>query len=584
MNKSSQQSAHAPHSRTVAPLAGLLSPSWRGLGAWNYYFLLKFVLLWYGYLNFHPFANLVLLALLLLPIGNLKLHRLRQGLAIPVGIALFYYDTWLPGVNSILSQGDQLVGLSASYFLELVQRFINWQMLGAALVLWVAYLFLSQWLRLTVWVLLALIWLNVQPLTGMTLMLVPNTAGLEQTGLEQTGLEQMGPEQIAPSAALANTPNSAPLVNNANAAANSPALAPSNQNINAALESFYQAEQQRQTQFPTALSPEAIPFDVLVINICSLSWSDLDAVNLANHPLWQRFDIRFAQFNSATSYSGPASIRLLRASCGQSTQTDLYKSAAEQCYLFDNLAALGFSAELAMDHTGKFGNYLDELRQEAKLSAPLMAQSGLPHKLVSFDGEPVLSDSALFSRWLSQRQANTAPRSATFFNLIPLHDGNRVAGSNQTAPYGDRARTLFDDLNGFFDSLEQSGRKVMVIVVPEHGAALVGDKVQLSGLRDIPSPAITQVPVGIKFFGMPAPHQGGVLEVAEPSSYLAISELIARSVNGLLFSASAPDWQALVQNLPQTALVSENENSVVMAFQGKNYIRLNKGDWVLYPN
>lgn len=541
----------------------LLNSSWRGLGGWNYYFLLKFGLLWYGYLNFHPFANLVLLAFLLLPIANNKLHKLRHGLAIPVGIALLYHDTWLPGINSLLSQGDQLTGLSSAYLLELVQRFINWQMLGAALVLWVAYLFLAQWLRFTVWVVLALVWLNVQPLTGSGLAFAPQKA---EPMLEQASNV---PSTGEPQSTLASGSSS---------------LAPTTQNLNAALERFYQQEQQRQTQFPRALTADATPFDVLVVNICSLSWSDLEAINLTEHPLWQRFDIRLQQFNSATSYSGPAGIRLLRASCGQSSQQDLYKPAAEQCYLFDNLVELGFSSQLAMDHTGEFGDYLGELRQYGKLSAPLMSQQGLPHKQVSFDGEPVLSDGLLFSRWLSERQTSESERNATFFNLIPLHDGNRVAGRNQTASYEDRARTLFDELNGFFNSLEESGRKVMVVVVPEHGAALVGDKVQLSGLRDIPSPAMTQVPVGIKFFGMQAPHQGGALEVQEPSSYLAISELIARSVNGQLFSSTQPDWSALVQDLPQTAVVSENENAVVMAFQGKSYIRLNKGDWVLYPN
>lgn len=32
---------------------------WRGLSGWNFYFLVKFGLLWAGYLNFHPLLNLV---------------------------------------------------------------------------------------------------------------------------------------------------------------------------------------------------------------------------------------------------------------------------------------------------------------------------------------------------------------------------------------------------------------------------------------------------------------------------------------------------------------------------------------------
>ncbi len=547
--------AHQP-TPTALPL---LLPYWRGLGGWNYYFLLKLGLLWQGYLNFHPFANLVFVAFLLLPISSPKWHRVRHGIAIPVGIALLYHDTWLPGINSLLSQGHQLADLSGVYMLELVQRFINWQMLGAAFVLWVAYLFLAQWIRFTLWVVLAVVWLNIQTMSGPAWVLAPRAESTQAPAVSTSGAAAAG----------GGNPQQTLVANNAN--------------LNAALERFYQQEQQRQTRFPSTLAPDATPFDLLVINICSLSWSDLAAVNLDTHPLWQRFDIRFQQFNSATSYSGPAGIRLLRASCGQSAQQDLYRPTGEQCYLFDNLASLGFSPQLAMDHSGEFGNYLTELRQHGKLSAPLLSQQGLSRSLVSFDGEPVFNDQQLFSRWLTNRTSQGTERSATFFNLIPLHDGNRIPGRNDTASYQERAKTLFDQLNAFFDTLAQSGRQLMVVVVPEHGAALLGDKVQLSGLRDIPSPAMTHVPVGIKFFGTQASHPGPALEVTSPSSYLAISELIARSVDGDIFTSSQVDWSALVQGLPQTAVVSENDNAVVMAFQGKHYIRLNQGDWVLYP-
>lgn len=138
-------------------------------------------------------------------------------------------------------------------------------------------------------------------------------------------------------------------------------------------------------------------------------------------------------------------------------------------------------------------------------------------------------------------------------------------------------------MNTFLDQLEKSDRKVMVVIVPEHGAALVGDKMQMSGLRDIPSPSITHIPVGVKLVGMTAAHPGSPLQVKTPSSYLAISELVARLVDGKAFSADQVDWQTLTQGLPQTAPISENDNAVVMQYQGKTYIRLNGGDWVPYP-
>ncbi len=534
---------------------------WRGLGGWNLYFLAKFALLWFGYLNFHALPNLVFMAFLLMPIPSQRLHRWRHYLAIPIGIALFYHDTWLPGINSILSQGSQLAGFSAQYLLELINRFINWQMIGTAFVLFIAYLFVAQWVRVTVFTVAALAWLNIVNIAGPAVSLLPAASTATAGG--------------------ANTPaTSAPAAGDA---APADSLPPTSANLTAYLNQFYEREKGRATAFPAALPADAQPFDLLVINICSLAWADMDAVNLQNHPLWSKMDIMFDNFNSATAYSGPAAIRLLRASCGQLSHHDLYQPVNQQCYLFDNLAKLGFKEQLMLDHSGVFGNFLKELREQGGMQAPLMSQAGVGNELTSFDGEPIYNDLELLTRWLDQQQKGGDGRTATFFNVIPLHDGNRFVGSNKSADYQPRAQKLFDQLNTFLDQLEKSGRKVVVVIVPEHGAALVGDKMQMSGLRDIPSPNITHTPVGIKLVGMKAPHQGGPLQIKTPSSYLALSELVSRLVDGKVFSESSVDWQTLTQGLPQTPVISENDNAIVMQYQGKPYIRLNGGDWVPYP-
>uniref|UniRef100_UPI00315AB793 cellulose biosynthesis protein BcsG n=1 Tax=Serratia marcescens TaxID=615 RepID=UPI00315AB793 len=548
-----------PNSKTQSDNA--LWRYWRGLGGWNLYFLAKFALLWFGYLNFHALPNLVFMAFLLMPIPSQRLHRWRHYLAIPIGIALFYHDTWLPGINSILSQGSQLAGFSAQYLLELINRFINWQMIGAAFVLFIAYLFVAQWVRVTVFTVAALAWLNIVNIAGPAVSLLPTTSTAAAGG--------------------ANTPaTSAPAAGDT---APADSLPPTSANLTAYLNQFYEREKGRATAFPATLPADAQPFDLLVINICSLAWADMEAVNLQNHPLWSKMDIMFDSFNSATAYSGPASIRLLRASCGQLSHHDLYQPVNQQCYLFDNLAKLGFKQQLMLDHSGVFGNYLKELREQGDMQAPLMSQAGIGNELTSFDGEPIYNDLELLTRWLDQQQKAGDARTATFFNVIPLHDGNRFVGSNKSADYQPRAQKLFDQLNTFLDQLEKSGRKVVVVIVPEHGAALVGDKMQMSGLRDIPSPNITHTPVGIKLVGMKAPHQGSPLQIKTPSSYLALSELVSRLVDGKVFSESSVDWQALTQGLPQTPVISENDNAIVMQYQGKPYIRLNGGDWVPYP-
>ena len=175
------------------------------------------------------------------------------------------------------------------------------------------------------------------------------------------------------------------------------------------------------------------------------------------------------------------------------------------------------------------------------------------------------------------------PRTATFYNTLPLHDGNHYPGQSKTADYKARAQKFFDELDAFFTALEKSGRKVMVVVVPEHGGALKGDKMQVSGLRDIPSPSITNVPAAVKFFGMKAPHQGAAVEITQPSSYLAVSELVVRALDGKMFTEDNVNWQQYTANLPQTAAVSENSNAIVIQYQGKPYVQLNGGSWVPYP-
>lgn len=541
---------------------------WRGLSGWNFYFLVKFGLLWGGYLNFHPMQNLVFMAFLLLPLPNQRLHRWRHWIAVPVGIALFWHDTWLPGPESILSQGSEVAGFSLDYLIDLMNRFINWQMIGVFFVLLVAWLFLSQWIRVTVFVVAGMVWLNAITLVGPNFTLFPG--GQPTNTVTTTG---------GTAAATIATANDKPVVGDI-PAQTAPATSA---NLTAWLSSFYAAEAKRQTTFPTQLPADAQPFDLLVINICSLSWDDIENAGLMQHPLWSHFDIVFKNFNSATSYSGPAAIRLLRASCGQPSHSDLYSPAGKQCYLFDNLAALGFKTEFMLGHNGEFGNFMKEIRNYGDIQAPLMDQKGLPVNLLAFDGSPVYDDLAVLQRWMETEGKEQGTRTASFLNILPLHDGNRFVGQSKTADYKLRAQKLFDELDTFFTELEKSGRKVMVVIAPEHGGALKGDKMQVSGLRDIPSPHITNVPAAVKFFGMKAPHQGAAIQITQPSSYLALSELVSRALDGKLFTEESVNWEQYTSNLPQTAAVSENANAVVIQYQGKPWVRLNKGDWVPYP-
>jgi hypothetical protein len=123
-----------------------------------------------------------------------------------------------------------------------------------------------------------------------------------------------------------------------------------------------------------------------------------------------------------------------------------------------------------------------------------------------------------------------------------------------------------------------------VVIVPEHGAGLHGDRMQISGMREIPSPSITHVPVGIKLIGMGGQPRTAPLHVSEPSSYLALSEFINRLYAAPSQEGQGPDWTTLMTGLPQTPAVSENSGTVVLDYAGKPYVRIKEnGTWLPYP-
>ncbi|MET0126912.1 MAG: cellulose biosynthesis protein BcsG [Pseudomonas caspiana] len=523
---------------------------WPGLGLWNLYFIIKLALLWGGYLNLQILPNLVFAAVLLVPLRHRYLALLRTLIAIPLGVALFYQDTWLPPFSRLLDQPGVL-NFTGDYLLELAGRFIDWNLCGALLVLVVGYFFVRQWLRLTTLTLAGFAWLGGSGLLAM------------------------------------HAPVQPPVNQVAGVTSTTSAGEPDSSTLDAYLQKFYSTEAGRQVAFLPSGSA-AQPFDLLLINICSMAWDDLDAVGMRDNKLLQQMDVVFDNFNSATSYSGPAAIRLLRASCGQQPHNKLYGVAPEQCLLMDDLRKLGFDSEVMLNHTGQFEGFIDEVRAQGSLPGPAVSTTGLQRSLVAFDGSPIWRDRDVLDKWWQHREGQKDARVALFYNTTTLHDGNRALtadGGTKSAEYKPRAQNLVDDLSAFLKALEKSGRRVAVVIVPEHGAALHGDRMQIDGMREIPSPSITHVPVGIKLIGMGKNPRSEPLHIAEPSSYLAVSEIISR-----LYAAPpqgeglAPDWQVLLANLPQTPMVSENSGTVVLDYAGKPYVRIKeKGAWLPYP-
>lgn len=541
----------------LAPPAAM--SSWRGLGLWNFYFITKLVLLWYGQLNFHALENLAFAALLLLPLPPLWLHRLRHLLAMPLGVALYYYDSWLPPFNRLIANSAQLTQFTADYLLELAGRFINPTWVAAGLILLVGYLFVSQWIRVTGFTVVALV-----------LLLAVGNAQLFAPGPGVVPMLLSTPASIAPAAGEA-----APTVID-------------DAFLNATLDGFYASQGQQVTQFPSALAADAVPLDVLMLNICSMAWDDLEEAGMAQHPLWAKMDILFDDFNSAATYSGPAVLRLLRASCGQTSNADLYRPAAKQCFLFENLKQLGFTDGLLLNHSGRFDNMLGLLRDAGRLPVAASPFGQLRPALTGFDGSPIYRDREVLTQWWQQRLSSGSPREALFYNSITLHDGNRrvdkTTGKAVSADYGTDLRQVLDDLDSFIEHLQASTRPVLLLIVAEHGAALRGDLMQVKGMREIPSPTVTHVPAGLKLINAKAQLSQRPLHIQAPSSYQALSELIARLVDGEAYRNADFDLLSVTRDLPQLdRVVAENEGSVMVRLHNQHYLRMENQSWIPYP-
>jgi cellulose synthase operon protein YhjU len=513
------------------------------MGIWSFYFIIKIILFYAGYINFHFVANAAFALGIIFSNVQPRLLQIRKWVSIPIAIALLYFDSQLPALRSIIPKLNQLLDFSVQYYIELFIRIVRWEFAVILLVLAIAYYVLSKKLRMSTIAVVALL-----------SILVPLKANILPLAYDSDNQVIGFPSDIE---------------------------------LTESLDGFFIEELSRSAFNPTQKAMGA-PFDILVINICSLAWDDLKYIKEESNPLFQRFHYLFTNFNSASTYSGPSIIRLLRASHGQQDQRDLYKATKENSLLFNNLNKVGYQVELALNHDGRFGNLLKEIRNEGGLVAPLFDNAKATPYLKSFDGSQIYDDYSVLSNWWDARMKLPNERVALFYNTISLHDGNRALDGNKqknsVETYSQRTVKLLADIDRFYTKLNSSGRQVMLVFIPEHGAAIRRNKNDIEGMREIPSPNVTNIPVGIMLTSkVNAPVNTNIIE--QPTSYLAISDLISKSVEKPPFGRVAPSPENYLKNIPSTRFVAENEDTVIMKLGGSYYFRSNNINWNLFePN
>ncbi|PRF46642.1 cellulose biosynthesis protein BcsG [Burkholderia multivorans] len=512
---------------------------------WNLYFILKFALFATGHLQPMWAANLVFALALAAsaPLRSRVARIVRQIAAVAIAVPLLARELHAPPLARLAEAAREVATFRADYWLEILPRLPPPMLLLTVAGVLIVYFVVNRWLRVATFVIAALIAMPLwQAGSGWA------------TRVAQATTAQGG----TATAARAGQP----------------------EDYNAALATFRAQESQRQVAFGHLGSDPAAQFDVIVVHVCSLSWDDLDAAKLRNHPMLSRFDYLFTNFSTAASYSGPAAIRVLRASCGQEAHADLYKPAPQQCHLFAQLASAGYTVQSLLNHDGHFDNFLQVIRDNIGVpGAPLVSNEAAPVAMHAFDGSAIKDDYATLANWYAQR-ASVAGPVALYYNTISLHDGNRVVGSALTSidSYPQRAAKLMSDVDRLADLIAQSGRRAVIVFVPEHGAALRGDRNQVAGLREIPTPRIVHGPVGVRLVGFAGDH-GTTTVIDQPTSFLALAQLLSNLVSNSPFKPGVTLAQ-YAADLPRTRMVGENEGTVTMQTAAGYAVKTPDGVWI----
>jgi cellulose synthase operon protein YhjU len=352
------------------------------------------------------------------------------------------------------------------------------------------------------------------------------------------------------------------------------------------LGSFYNAEATRLIHFKPPKNDNS-DFDIIILHVCSLSWDDLRDLNMEGDQFFKQFDYLLTNFNSATTYSNPAVIRLLHANCGQCRHDDLYNEIPRECSLVESLSAQGYEIQFARNHNGIYDKFDEEVKRFGHLDASPFLLTNLTAKSSMFDDSPVYDDYSVLEHWLAARQKLGSKKVTLYYNTVSLHDGtHQVAdkywwAKDSLQQYKESVHDLLDDMTKFFNLVAESGRETIIIFIGEHGRSVHGSAIGPPGLRDIPLPRITTVPVGIKFIGKKksADQTGRQVIISRPMSYFALSYMLAAFTEQSPFTSARYWTNNFIDNIPQTDFVAENFGNIVFKKGGYYYLYRDK-KWI----
>lgn len=504
------------------------------MGLWSIYFFGKLYLYFSGYIHFEFVLNLLFACLLCVPLSEkLPVRRflkgLRLSLALVFAFLLFWNETWFPPILRTVRLLSETGGITPGYIVSFMKD--SFSIIGAGIL----SLIIAFCIILNKRIIIA-------PLVIAGILSVPLLAPKSDTS-----------------------------------------------DISSYLDKFYQVEEKRVIHFPKVNS-KSPDFDIIILNICSLSWDDLRMVSLEKDSFFRQFDLMFTNFNTVSSYTTPSIIRLLRASCGQTRHKELYRETRDECYVLESLRLNGYKTYTAIDNDAPPSyHWVEDIMTYGRADKPIEFID-LPIGQYDFDGSPIYDDLAILNRWWDRRLHTPSKKAALYMDITTLHGGSHWVNDAQwwkrerPSMYSESLKRLFSNLDIFFKTLSSSGRNFVIILVPEHGMALRGSSFQPKDIREIPLSSITTVPVGIKFIGrgfLPLPERQVI--VSKPTSYLALAHLLSSFQGAPAFDRNSMLTEKITNEIPQTNFVAENEATQVVRKDNTLYFYGKENKWAALP-
>ena len=207
--------------------------------AWNAIYLFKIAIYALGFIDFDTPLNLLVFLLLCLQIRQKQVNLIYRIFISVIALMLFYHDSYLPSVEQMLAQKDNLTNFSLTYIIEFIEGFVNVKMVIALIVLAIFIKYINRYLRMMTVALLCIISTFFVNFDNVKKVLVNDDVIAVNTNSFSENKETL----IAQRGGFTKT------------------------NLDRYLNEFYETEQKRKLQYSLHLKEDFMPFNVVIINV-----------------------------------------------------------------------------------------------------------------------------------------------------------------------------------------------------------------------------------------------------------------------------------------------------------------------------